>query len=98
MNIFEVYAYYKGEKLTSDVDIGTILRFVEVTNQEAVHVLPGFKKIDSEFADLETNCLYSDHWVSNVSDRVSFITTLNETMGWSPKVDFNAGVVAAGEA
>ena len=41
---------------------------------------------------------YSDHWVSNVVDRESFLATLNDTLGFTPKVDFNAGVVAAGEA
>lgn len=41
---------------------------------------------------------YSDHWVSNVIDRESFLQTLNDTLGFTPKVNFNAGVVAAGEA
>ena len=30
--------------------------------------------------------------------RTEFLTTLNDTLGFEPKVDFNAGVVAAGEA
>ena len=41
---------------------------------------------------------YCDHWVSNVRSRVGFLETLEETLGFTPKVDFNAGVVAAGEA
>ena len=43
-------------------------------------------------------CRYFDHWVSNVVDRTGFLDTLHETLGFTPKVDFNAGVVAAGEA
>ena len=30
--------------------------------------------------------------------RTGFLKTLNDTLGFSPKVNFNAGVVAAGEA
>ena len=30
--------------------------------------------------------------------RTEFLHTLNDTLGFEPKVDFNAGVVAAGEA
>ena len=37
-------------------------------------------------------------WVSNVISREGFLDTLNDTLGFTPKVDFNAGVVAAGEA
>ena len=39
---------------------------------------------------------YCDHWVSNVRSRVGFLKTMEETLGFTPKVDFNAGVVAAG--
>lgn len=41
---------------------------------------------------------YCDHWVSNVFSRTEFLSTLEDTLGFAPKVDFNAGVVAAGEA
>merc|ERR1712217_507500 len=41
---------------------------------------------------------YCDHWVSNVVSRTGFLDTLNDTLGFTPKVDVNAGVVAAGEA
>lgn len=41
---------------------------------------------------------YCDHWVSNVVNRHEFLDTLRDTLGFVPKVDFNAGVVAAGEA
>eukprot|EP00961_Rhodomonas_salina_P009207 125288-Rhodomonas_salina.2 len=49
-------------------------------------------------ADIECVMLsaYSDHWVSNVQDRVGFLETLKDTLGFVPKVEFNAGVVAAG--
>lgn len=30
--------------------------------------------------------------------RTEFLSTLHDTLGFEPKVDFNAGVVAAGEA
>jgi hypothetical protein len=36
--------------------------------------------------------------VSNVFSRTEFLSTLHDTLGFEPKVDFNAGVVAAGEA
>ena len=35
--------------------------------------------------------------VSNVRSRVGFLKTMEETLGFTPKVDFNAGVVAAGD-
>ena len=41
---------------------------------------------------------YADHWVSNVHDRERFLVVLRDTLGFSPKVNFNAGVVAAGAA
>ena len=36
--------------------------------------------------------------MSNVVSRVGFLQTLEDTLGFTTKVDFNAGVVAAGEA
>ena len=48
-----------------------------------------------EFVDAGVTCAYSDHWVSNVVDRRGFLDTLEDTLGFVPKVDFNAGVVAA---
>jgi hypothetical protein len=33
-----------------------------------------------------------------VASRTGFLKTLEETLGFTPKADFNAGVVAAGEA
>lgn len=96
--ILEVCAYYKGEKSTSDADRGTLLRFVEYGAEEAdFWVLPGIKKVDADYDGVSMPA-YCDHWVSNVVSREGFLDTLHETLGFTPKVDFNAGVVAAGEA
>jgi len=40
----------------------------------------------------------SDHWVSNVADREQFLATLGDVAGLSPRVEFDAGVIAAGKA
>jgi len=96
--ILEVYAYYKGEKRASDADPGTVLRFVEQVSSDGTFcVLPGVDKVDAAF-EQTSHAAYCDHWVSNVVSREGFLDTLNDTLGFSPKVDFNAGVVAAGEA
>ncbi|CAE7242014.1 unnamed protein product [Symbiodinium microadriaticum] len=98
VRILEVYAYYQGEKNTTEVDCGTMLRFVECSDQNADHsVLPGIEKVPATF-DPSSLPAYCDHWVSNVVSRRGFLDTLEDTLGFSPKVDFNAGVVAAGEA
>jgi len=99
LKMFEVFAYYKGEKNVSDADEGTILRFIEVSAADAssLQVLPGLKKVDAAH-DRTTKPAYHDHWVSNVVSRTGFLDTLNETIGFFPQVEFNAGVVAAGEA
>jgi len=94
--ILEVFAYYKGEKSVSDADLGTMIRFVEYPNAGAP-VLPGVQPVKAEFCGVGTPA-YNDHWVSNVISRAGFVETLEETLGFAPKVDFNAGVVAAGEA
>ncbi len=96
--MLEVYSYYKNEK-GSDVDFGTKLRFVQRTNDvSASHpILPGLVPLEASF---DKTCMpaYCDHWVSNVVSRTGFLDTLEDTLGFTPKVDFNAGVVAAGEA
>eukprot|EP00943_MAST-04B_sp_MAST-4B-sp1_P008706 g8706.t1 len=97
--ILEVFAYYKGAKLVTEADHGTIIRFVEVdqaSNEKGV-ILPGMNVLSAEF-DNACSPAYCDHWVSNVISREGFLDTLNDTLGFTPKVDFNAGVVAAGEA
>ena len=59
--------------------------------------LPGLSAVGAEFEE-GALAAYCDHWVSNVVSRVGFLRTLEDTLGFTPKVDFNAGVVAAGEA
>jgi len=55
------------------------------------------QKVDAVFDGVSLPA-YCDHWVSNVVSREGFLETLEQTLGFTPKVDFNAGVVAAGEA
>jgi hypothetical protein len=105
MSLLEVYAYYKPGSLLSEADTGTVLRFVErqgsfasspgFSNPEGV--LPGLCDTDPHF-DGTSIPAYSDHWVSNVIDREGFLSTLQDTLGFIPKVEFNAGVIAAGAA
>jgi hypothetical protein len=98
--ILEVFAYYKShelDSLTKEPDTGTVLRFVQTSASTSVCPLPGLKTLDATFED-SSLAAYCDHWVSNVFDRTEFLDTLQDTLGFTPKVDFNAGVVAAGEA
>jgi hypothetical protein len=102
--VLEVFAYYLGDDCESGPDQGTVLRFVEHNGpmshtdvQDISRDLPGMEHVEAEFGD-DTQAAYSDHWVSNVVSRTGFIRTLQDTLGFTPKVDFNAGVVAAGEA
>lgn len=92
--ILEVYAYYLENK---KADKGTILRFVHSEGLAADEPFPGLKKVKASFPD-RAQAAYCDHWVSNVFNRNEFLDTLHDTLGFTPKVDFNAGVVAAGEA
>ena len=94
--IFEVFAYYKGEKGRSSADEGTMLRFIEPIDATNNCKLPGIVNIDATFSHCHS--AYFDHWVSNVISRTGFLDTLEDTLYFTPKVDFNAGVVAAGEA
>ena len=78
--VFDVFAYYRGEKDVSDADPGTLLRFVErpaaaAAGGEAPLPLPGLERVAATF---EPNVLpaYCDHWVSNVISRVGFLKTL----------------------
>jgi len=104
LKMTEVFAYYK-DTAAKTADHGTVIRFVERTGQFASSpgwgnpegVLPGLVNVPATF-DGTSIPAYSDHWVSNVLDRNAFLDILNDTLGFTPKVDFNAGVVAAGEA
>jgi hypothetical protein len=109
--VLEVFAYYqKRDPDAPDneprlADVGTILRFVEIKSQDSGTMDPilrscvlfGMDSCEAVFDDSSMPA-YCDHWVSNVFDRTEFIDTLTDTLGFTPKVDFNAGVVAAGEA
>ena len=95
--IFEVFAYYKGESDTSSADEGTVLRFIEpIACTANTCKLPGTVPVDASFSHCHP--AFFDHWVSNVISRTGFLDTLKDTLYFTPKVDFNAGVVAAGEA
>jgi len=105
--ILEVYAFYETEERRAP-DQGTILRFVQQqrgggrgnsnAGTWAPHLpLPGLIPVSAAFED-SSQAAYCDHWVSNVFSRTDFLDTLADTLGFSTKVDFNAGVVAAGEA
>jgi len=94
--VLDVWAYYAGAK--GEADVGTSIRFVERTSNEAVTIpLPGLTAQPATFPS-DVLPAYCDHWVSNVRSREGFLRVLEETLGFTPKVDFNAGVVAAGEA
>ncbi len=104
MRVVEAYAYYFPESKT-EADKGTVIRFVHRSGSFASKegfgnpqgVLPGLEDVPATF-DGTSIPAYADHWVSNVVDRLSFLTTLEDVLGFTPKVDFNAGVVAAGRA
>merc|ERR1719284_656276 len=79
-----------------------MIRFVEMCEEDAassaeICVLPGLQRVGAKY-DGVSQSAFCDHWVSNVISREGFLDTLNDTLGFAPKVDFNAGVVAAGEA
>eukprot|EP00924_Labyrinthula_sp_SR-Ha-C_P001664 maker-scaffold_18-snap-gene-5.4-mRNA-1 protein AED:0.03 eAED:0.03 QI:100/0.66/0.5/1/1/1/4/21/669 len=90
--IFQVYAYYAVNN--KDPDTGTVLRFVE---RDGNHFLSGFVPVDHSF-DVSCAQLCFDHWVSNVHNRELFLKVLSDVLSFNSKVDFNAGVVAAGKA
>jgi hypothetical protein len=104
MTVLEAYAYYESDDKGA-ADRGTVVRFVHRTGSYASRegwgnphgVLPGLEDVLAEF-DGTSIPAYADHWVSNVRDRHSFLKTLKDVLGFTPKVDFNAGVVAAGRA
>eukprot|EP00397_Hematodinium_sp_SG-2012_P025309 GEMP01026428.1.p1 GENE.GEMP01026428.1~~GEMP01026428.1.p1 ORF type:complete len:638 (-),score=162.25 GEMP01026428.1:289-2202(-) len=86
--LFEAHAYYLPDKETPDTK--TVIRFVDGTLLPMSRTTPSFAS-DKVFG-------YNDHWVSNVFDRTKFLETMEEVLGFTPKVNFNAGVVGAGEA
>ena len=96
--ILEVYAYYSGADDDPAAEKGTLLRFIQQksTNKSSL-ILPGLAPVTSTF-DRSCYPVYCDHWVSNVISRTKFLNVLNDTLGFTIKANFNAGVVAAGEA
>ncbi|GKY99660.1 hypothetical protein MPSEU_000920000 [Mayamaea pseudoterrestris] len=96
--ILEVFAYYQEHGLDEPAlaDPGTILRFVQKSD-DGSSLLTGLQSVSATFPETSQPA-YCDHWVSNVHSRTEFMHTLHDTLGFTPKVDFNAGVVAAGEA
>jgi hypothetical protein len=108
--VLEVFAYYKYEQgrempcHTRVADMGTVLRFVDFcltpdgSNQTSLSCTRLGMTACTALFDDSSMAAFCDHWVSNVFDRTEFLSTLRDTLGFTPKVDFNAGVVAAGEA
>lgn len=70
--IFEVYAYYTGEVLKSEVHKGTILRFVEKIS-DSTDFLPGLTMMSGVKYPTNGSPLYFDHWVSNVVSRTGIV-------------------------
>jgi hypothetical protein len=102
LKVLEVFAYYRPqtEDAKKVADTGTLLRFIESSpsnDDDSFYFSVGLERVDAVF-DNTSYPAYSDHWVSNVFSRTEFLDTLRDTLGFTPKVDFNAGVVAAGEA
>lgn len=92
--VVELYTFYKGDN--NDADLGTRMRFSERVGANALKLsLPGFQYLKAEFP-VDMHPTYYDHWVSNVYNRKQYLDTLKDLVGFTPKVDFNAGVVAAG--
>lgn len=94
IKVLDAFAFYNEDK--SGPDKGTVLRFVHHVSKD-YSSLPGLKSVEAKYPKNAVS-LYSDHWVSNVHDRNEYIKTLSDTLGFTPKVNFNAGVVAAGNA
>jgi hypothetical protein len=91
VRVLDVLAYYTGEKGVSAADAGTVIRFVERSGSTAAdgsgHLsLPGLSPVAAEFDCGVVLPAYFDHWVSNVRSRVGFLQTLQETLGFTPKV------------
>jgi len=65
--------------------------------------LPGITRLKTSAIEFPVDGLnicdaFADHWVSNVYDREQVLRVFADTLGFQPKVNFNAGVVGAGEA
>lgn len=99
VKMLEVFSFYQEHKKGGQVreaDKGTVLRFMQMLPHCQKH-LPGLETVEATF-DEDSHAAYCDHWVSNVINRTEFLEILHDTLDFEMKVDFNAGVVAAGEA
>lgn len=103
--VLEVFSYYQPNQNSNAADRGTVLRFIQHTHATSSSPpmntsprLPGMTFHPATFDCNSPQPAYCDHWVSNVVSRTQFLDTLEDTLGFAPKVDFNAGVVAAGES
>ena len=81
--------YYYGER--GQADRGTTLRFASGPSGECV--VQGLTKTARTTWPAGGLPCHSDHWVSNVFDRKLTLKTLEETLGLSAQVEFDAGVV-----
>lgn len=97
VQVFEVFAYHCPEQ-PDKADRGTIIRFVASDfESDQSFLLPGLRSVDAVYPT-SAMAVFADHWVSNVVNRKQVLDTLSDTLGFTSKVNFNAGVVAAGEA
>jgi hypothetical protein len=97
IKVLECYAYYlpatasdSGSKVA---DRGTTLRFVErpaTSGNTTALPLPGLVGVEATY-DKSGTAAYADHWVSNVIDREGFLTTLEDCLGFTPKVRAEGG-------
>ena len=72
---------------------------ITTTLNARASVLAGLTPADATWCAEQLNFpAFCDHWVSNVVSRQGFLATLEDGLGFQPQVEFNAGVVAAGEA
>jgi hypothetical protein len=100
VKVFEVFAYYIPESLDiqgKQPDVGTVIRFIEVAETStplSFCLLPGLKRLDASF-DGTRQAAYCDHWVSNVFSRTEFLSTLEDTLGFTPKVKYEMNGVAS---
>jgi hypothetical protein len=88
--VLQVFAYYNETNEGKRPDRGTMLRFVgtDGTVSETSMSpcpLPGLEFAESSF-DSFSEPAYCDHWVSNVHSRTDFWKTLEDVLGFSPKV------------
>jgi len=92
VQVLECYAYYLPDAANNNgnkvADRGTTLRFVErpaTSGSTTALPLPGLVGVKATY-DQSGTAAYADHWVSNVIDREGFLTTLEDCLGFTPKV------------